>query len=298
MRLTSLKALACTMLMLPLTGMGQLFQSSTQQMIESAIKPAFVIVEQSYQLQDSTGQRFGRYGQPEFGKAIGLGILVDSAVIVSEKVAQPWKGDENYQRFRNDYTPHLYQISCKEIGDSMAATVDSARCEGRQVAPGSFALQPYPKAKRGLSVTKPQGQTNGWVVLLCANGSDSLNNVKYTIYKKTLDVQPDTTSYALELPQQDAKVLTGVYVVPKTVGVGVISFELAGFVNKDGDAWKIMLPEMPESTLLFAGGNELTPIVQPQAVTPGDEGDDDSGNDKKKDKKKNKDKDKDNKKKK
>ena len=109
------------MIIAPLAGISQQFLSNNQMLIKDAITGGLVVVEQTYQLQDTaTNQLFGRNNQPEFGRAIALGVKCEKGVIVPEKLKQPWAYDTDFERYRGRYNGVLSDMQIRDINDNVS----------------------------------------------------------------------------------------------------------------------------------------------------------------------------------
>lgn len=282
------KTIIALLAALPLCASAQLsnlFKTDNQALVEQAIADGVVLIKQSYQLADSTGKRYGRYGEPEFGTIISLGYRVDSGLVVPVNIAKPWEYDENFERYRGSYTPELFHTSiCSLAADKCHA--DSLQLEFTQVADDLYytALQ---GPMGGYAVKNCKGATDGWMAWIYADNSEENPEpgCNYMIVKQKLTYPARGGNLAVEAPQDGKDYVGGVYVVPEQTAVGQLTFFLAGIALQDGEngSWVLTMPKTLADTARAAANNpgvaaadELTPTIGQGA---------DAGKDGKKDKK-------------
>lgn len=250
-----------------------LFKTDNQALVEQAINDGVVVVSQSYQLADSTGKRYGRYGNQEFGTINSVGYRVDSGLVVTDNIARPWEYDENFERYRSGYTPELYQTRLCTIGDSAACYPDSAQLAYKAVADG-FYFAPTPTLKRGFSPRSYKGETAGWMAWIYspkeADGEPT-GEPQYLIVKATLHMGAKAQPTVAQTPADGKDYIGGVFLVPEQTAVGQLTFFLAGMAVMDNDLgeWTI---EMPAAVVegdkaysakeIVGAANELTPLVK------------------------------------
>lgn len=290
------KTIIALMAALPLCASAQLsnlFKTDNQALVEQAIADGIVLVSQSYQLADSTGKRYGRYGEQEFGKVKSLGFRVDSGLVVSASTATPWDFDDNFDRYRESYTPELYQTSiCSFDADSASCSADSIQLVYTQIGEGLY-FAAAPGSMAGYAPKKYSGQTDGWMAWVY-NVTDSegtpTNEYRYQVVKHKQQMSARGESMSVQAPADGKEYLGGVFLVPEQTAVGQITFYLAGIVigKGDSDEWMLTLPSALMDGAVEGSGNpktlenELTPTIR-QAL---DNSKDGKKNKKSKDKKK------------
>ena len=111
---------------LPLTIAAQFFSSPNQQLIKDAVDGGIIVVEQSYQLEDTvSGQRFGRFGNKEFGKSYTLAVLTDSGYCLAPAALRPWDSDPNFEKYSKTHKPVLYKTAWRHFNDSVFSELDA-----------------------------------------------------------------------------------------------------------------------------------------------------------------------------
>lgn len=256
----------------PLIMLAQFFQTSNQQMIKDAIYGGLIVIEQSYQLEDTTThQRFGRYGNAEFGKSYSLAVKLKDGLCVTDNAVHPWAYDENYARYRESYKPVLYKTRYRELSDSLMCDIllmsDIPECLG-----GShlyFVRDSIMLQGKGFQTDCSKGKRDGWIVWVTSTIGmelcDSAVTSNYTIYKQEFELTSNSIEYAVNPPQTDKQIWGGIYVVPVQNGVGQLLFKLVGVLIKKEDGWMMTLPEIPErftnrENVESREGMELTPV--------------------------------------
>lgn len=252
--------------MLPLSVMAQMFMSSNQQLVEEAIKNGIIIVRQSYQLEDTVShQRFGRYGNEEFGKTYSLGIKVDGGIVLNKKAVHPWEYDENFTRYQASHRPINIKTEIKELKDSIFSNVkfnvDSISSE----APVAILLDSLTFAGNGFEVSSYSRLTEGWIVWITSSTEiqycDSVTVSAPLIYKKKIEFNTDSISYPVDLPQTLNKVWGGIFLVPEQTQIGQLTFNLAGVLIDCPNGEWILFPIKEEPIIEVSQnvGEELTP---------------------------------------
>lgn len=260
------KVLLILFFTLPLSMMAQMFMSSNQQLVEEAIKNGIVIVRQSYQLEDTvSNQRFGRYGNEEFGKTYSLGVKVDGGIVLNNKAICPWNYDENFVRYQDTHRPVNIKTEIRELKDSIFSNVklniDSIASDDPIAnLPDSIIF-----SGNGFDVFSYSKPTDGWIVWITSSEEiqhcDSVGIEAPLIYKKKIEFNTDSVSYPIERPQTQNKVWGGIFVVPEQTEIGQLTFKLAGVMTeKDGGNW-VLYPIKKESIIEMSPntGDELTP---------------------------------------
>ena len=225
---------------------AQFFYSNNQQIIKDIVTNSFVVVEQSYQLEDTVNhQLFGRNNQPEFGKLRGFAVKTKEGYIVSNNLLAPWTVDENCRRYLNQYKGKISKTSIFEILD----TVTSPRSIISYSAHNQNCLLSLVNdtvfQNNGFSIFQGIGKTEGWLVWLTAKSDieamKSGDEVSYQIYKKELEIASDSVCYDVANPTTENKIIGGLYIVPGLSKIGYVEFELCGIMVNVEDSWKIAL---------------------------------------------------------
>lgn len=260
------KILAIYILMLPLSMTAQIYMSSNQQLVEQAVKNGIVIVRQSYQLEDTVShQRYGRYGNEEFGKTYSLGIKVDGGIVLDKKAFRPWVYDQNFTRYQASHRPVNIKTEIRELNDSVFSVakfnIDSVSSEN----PATFLPDSLTFAGNGFEPSSYSKPTEGWLVWITSSAEiqycDSVPISPPMIYRKQIEFNADSTSYPVESPQTASKVWGGIFVVPEQTQIGQLTFKLAGtLIDDSNDGWKLFpLKEEPITEVSQNVGEELTP---------------------------------------
>lgn len=74
-------------------------ENNAASILKSAVLPSVVIVQQFYQLTGEDGQTYGLDHAEDFGSAIGVGVIADSALYLDAAVLSPWETDSAYTEF-------------------------------------------------------------------------------------------------------------------------------------------------------------------------------------------------------
>lgn len=243
--------------------------SPNQQLVEDAIKNGIIVICQSYQLEDTTThQRYGRYGNKEFGKSYSIGVKVNGGIAVTTKTTNPWEYDDNFSRYRDSHKPILYQTKVKELSDSTFIQLTPGI--GSISTSDYISIIPDTTSYNGLGFKcrKYKDKTDGWIVWVTSSvdirDCDSSRIVDHVIYRKNIVFCPDSLSYTIDAPQTTKKVWGGIYVVPQQTKIGELTFNLGGvIVETSPSSWQLF---PVEDTLLHLDDkinheDELTPTL-------------------------------------
>lgn len=243
--------------------------SPNQQLIEAAIKNGIIIICQSYQLEDTTThQRYGRYGNKEFGKSYSIGVKVNGGIVVTNKTMKPWEYDNNYSRYRDSHKPILYQTTVKELSDSSFTQINIGIDSIGSPHGISIISDTVSYNGQGFQHRKYDGKTDGWIVLVTSpvdiQDCDSSRTVDHIIYRKNIEYHPDSLSYTIDVPQSTKKIWGGIFVVPQQTQIGELTFNLGGIiVETSPSSWQMF----PIEDTLYQVDNvtkptdELTPTL-------------------------------------
>jgi len=253
----------------PFLMMGQIFKSSNQQFVEQAIKNGIFVIRQTYQLEDTTTQqRFGRYGNEEFGAYSSLAIRTSDGFIVDSQLLSPWETDSNFSRYRTSHRPIIARAYSMELGDSIMSPItfstDSLNFGHLRLA----KLCPQDSSFVGFDNKRYKSPTEGWVVWLSNDSTinESIGHKKpvFTIFKRTVGFHPDTLTYKIDTPNISKQLWGGIFVVPEQTEIGQITFFLGGVIVRDieSNEWILVAPIGQTTTVLTRPEDELTPLSQ------------------------------------
>lgn len=262
-----MRKLIMILLFTPFIMMGQIFKSQNQQFVEQAIKDGIFVIRQTYQLEDTTtNQRFGRYGNEEFGFAASLAIRTTDGYVVDSNILFPWDTDSNFSRYRDSHRPVLASSYSMEFGDSIMTqisfTLDSVNSNQRKLS----ILCPTDYSSVGFDSKRYNGSTEGWVVWI-SNDSiiskyDGQKNPELTIFKRTIEFKADSVLYPIDTPNTTKEIWGGIFVVPEQTGIGQITFHLGGVIVKDVESneWAVVPVIKQSASTSLRPEDELTPL--------------------------------------
>lgn len=225
---------------------AQFFYSDNQQIIKDIVINSFVIVEQSYLLQDTVNhQLFGRNNQTEFGKLRGIAVKTKDGYLISNELLTPWDVDEDCKRYLNQYRGVISKTNIFEISDTIVSQRGIVSRPANSQNQFVSLINDTIFQNNGFKIAQTSSQTEGWLVWLTAkNDIESLkagDNVTYQIYKKDLNVSVDSICYDVVSPTTENKIIGGLFIVPGQSQIGNIVFNLCGIVINVEGRWKIIL---------------------------------------------------------
>lgn len=258
------------MLLISLGLNAQIYKTGNQQLIEDAIQDGIVIWRQSYQLEDTAmNQRFGRYGEAEFGKSYSLAVKVGGGLYLFGQAMRPWESDGNFARYRETHKPVLYKTYYRCLSDSVEheIVIDYARAEGCGENNLFFLRDSTTFSGNGFTVDGSEGTKKGWLVWVTSDvkleDCDSTTTADYVIYRHEQTIVADSLQYGITPPATGMSMWGGIYVVPEQTAIGQLTFRLCGIISKEGDGWQLIIPSKGTSQPEVSSSDtqdELTPV--------------------------------------
>lgn len=255
----------------PLLAMGQMFKSPNQQFVEQAIKDGMFVIKQSYQLEDTlTQQRFGRFGNEDFGSYASLAIRTNEGLVVEKNLTSPWTVDSNFSRYRDTHRPLLSKTIAVEFGDSIPSRISISHDSIQSINSNLSLVCDGDSTLLGFELKKYNKPTEGWIVWLSSDSAmneySGRKSPDFTIYKKNVEFNVDSISYVVEAPNTTKKVWGGIFIVPEQTSIGQITFFLGGIVNQNlsDETWVITPVKIIQSlSEVSRPSDELTPLNEP-----------------------------------
>ena len=199
-----------------------MMRSSSQQLIEEAVQGGLYVVESSYVLEDTTGQRFGLDGNSYFNRLSYAGFALKGGVIIPAAAFSPWGEDPSFEPYKNAYRPVLFGMNIRMIGDTASLSIESLAFKDTiSLWDGMIAARKSDIA--GFAVDTTSGEKDGWFILI-----EKEKNTILSIHKAI--AISSQKPQRVNLPYNIANVLGGIYVVPQVEGVGKVCFRVCGIV--------------------------------------------------------------------
>lgn len=243
-----------------------LFNSSSQQLVEQAVKGGIVLLRQDYQLLDTlSNTRYGWNHQEVFNSIYSVGFKVEGGYVVNERFVRPWNFDQRYRELRDTtYVPVISKTSCKSMVDSVYIDVkynpDYKRCIKDSLI---YRVDSLVHERRGLKIDSSLGEKEGWLVWVTSADSLLQENTQLSVvtYKHKITIEENKKEYALPKPATSKNIMAGILVVPNNTQVGVLDFQIVGYAYRKGNDWYVIrdveiatIPEQDNNVSL------LTPV--------------------------------------
>lgn len=251
-----------------------LLNSPNQQLVETAVEDAFIILQQDYQLLDTaTNTRYGWNHQELFNSIYSVGIRVEEGYVVNDRFMAPWKYDTRYINLNNTaYRPIISNTQYRTLYDT---TMTCVQYDEQACLPIKenllYRTDRIVNECRGLTIDTLHGTKEGWLVWLVASDSTLTSDSEPSIvtYRYKLTTDSAVTDYPLPRPAVSGHILSGIYVVPVNSAIGVLDFRMIGAAYRSGDKWYIarvsakLAPAIVEEE--DAPATMLTPITSSTA---------------------------------
>ena len=215
------------------------------QLVEDAVKDAFVMVNTYYALQTDKGKKYGRDMHDYFGSRCYVGYSLADGYVTTADALSPWETDEAYSDFRDDskYTPVL-------LDSIMVRNVDGeGKVRGRISnestlfeQTGIVKLQLYPDEKNTL-VGTVEGTNRGWLVFaMIPKEKKGVIDRKttFTFTSKVMTVKEN--GMMVSEPQRSKETIVGgIFVVPQMKKTGLVEMQVKAILVKNGEGkWKLV----------------------------------------------------------
>ena len=268
--------LHCLIYLFSTTGFGQTFvTSSSQKLVENAVKDGIILVRQYYQLKDTTVrpiQYYGRNNQPDFGMSLSLGILFENGYLSGVEAFNPWMQDGNFIEFKNSkYVPILSRTEFRTFSDyhfdSLHISNEIIPFQEEHI----FMFKDSLFSNRGFVVNKNIGKQECWLVWVTSaeearNENDSLH-LALTTYRMDITIERGHNIYDIPSPPFKKNIIGGFLISPVVTAIGNISFQLVALLEKKQDEWQAVLIKPLSAETPVVKGNQpeqsLTPSTRP-----------------------------------
>jgi len=221
---------------------GLMAQDMANTLIENAIRKAFVLLRQDYQILNEDDEPIGN--KPAlgcYGRVYTCGVRVDEdkLLVVKEFIA-PWstesivKSEKRHPEVSYSGLLELNTIDFEQID----ADVEGAE---EQVAGHLYTIDG--SETPGFMIDESAGKKKGYAVWLKAGSVISIEKVPSGL---ALDIKPFSittkeNNAVYELPEQPkGNVVGGAFIVPSIDGIGKIELRVNGMFEKRGGVWKFI----------------------------------------------------------
>lgn len=220
--------------------------SEGQKMVRQAFDDALVLVRQSYVVLDADNKKYGLGDADYFGRTLGVGVRTDCGLMMLGDVAQPWRNDSKFDKYKENYRPEISLTECRSVKDSAFKAMEKKIDKFMMVSDSAIAYAQSVKSEESLGAVLPEeGKVNGWLVLLTSKepiDDDNDSPLSIDVYKQTITFEKQQKRYPIEsTPAMNVKnIIGGIYVVP-SYKMGKIIFRYAGLLEKTKDGWRLLL---------------------------------------------------------
>lgn len=243
--------------------------SQNQKLVEEALADVFKLVHFEYQLEDTTShERFNLQGKEYFGFAEGLCVKTVSGWIAPASTLTPWKNSLEVKQYP-EYKPVFSAASVLSPADTVWKPLDLKVLPESEVLPETSysRVSEVETFGPGLSICSLDAENEGWIVWVAREG----NKLSVTTYSHRVAIA-DSTTFGIGRKVVPSGIVGGFYVKPSYPSVGVITFGLAGLMEKGSDGWKVI---PIEGGKILVQKPTLVPD-KPKLVPAGDKKDSDS----------------------
>lgn len=222
-----------------------LFNSSSQQFVEQAVKDGIVLLRQDYQLLDTlSNTRYGWNHQEVFNSIYSVGFKVEGGYVVNERFVRPWNFDQRYRELRDTtYVPVISRTRSKSMADTVYTNVKYNPDHKRSIRDSLiYRVDSLTHERRGLRIDSSLGEKEGWLIWVTSADSLLQENTQLSVvtYKHQITIEENKKEYALPKPATSKNIVTGILVVPNNTQIGVLDFQIIGYAYQRGDDWYVI----------------------------------------------------------
>lgn len=222
-----------------------LFNSSSQQFVEQAVKDGVVLLRQDYQLLDTlSNTRYGWNHQEVFNSIYSVGFKVEGGYVVNDRFVRPWNYDQRYRELRDTtYVPVISKTRCKSMADTVYTDVKYNPNYKRSIKDSLiYRVDSLAHERRGLRLDSSLGEKEGWLVWITSADSLLQENTQLSVvtYKHKITIEENKKEYVLPKPATSKNIVAGILVVPNNTQIGVIDFQIVGYAYQKGDDWYVV----------------------------------------------------------
>ncbi len=222
-----------------------LFNSSSQQFVEQAVKDGIVLLRQDYQLLDTlSNTRYGWNHQEVFNSIYSVGFKVEGGYVVNERFVRPWNFDQRYRELRDTtYVPVISRTRSKSMADTVYTDVKYNPDYKRSIRDSLiYRVDSLTHERRGLRIDSSLGEKEGWLIWVTSADSLLQENTQLSVvtYKHQITIEENKKEYALPKPATSKNIVTGILVVPNNTQIGVLDFQIIGYAYQRGDDWYVI----------------------------------------------------------
>lgn len=242
--------LGVALLCMGLTAEAQIFnfafRSNNQQILEDALKGAFVSIIQSYELCDSaTNERFGREGKSYFSRIPFLGIETTNGLITENRIITPWQLDEDFKKYEGKYIPVLTESTFEALDSETQFRLNAPaliNSENSRQLNGFVCFNDSTEQTQGLEVDSTAGLKNGWVIWVSSTKNNEDGNIKLCPIRRDIEISEEGTPINIEAPTDEDTIIGGIYVIPVQKKIGQVNLLISGVLYSSDDEWQIKFP--------------------------------------------------------
>ena len=243
-----------------------IFNSSSQQLVEQAIRDGVVLLKQDYQLLDTiSNARYGWNHQEVFNSIYSIGFKVGNGYVVNERFVRPWNFDQRYNEFGDTtYIPIISKTQSRLITDTIYTDVKYNHNYIRSIKDSLvYCIDSLFHDDGGLKNDFSIGEKESWIVWVTSSDSVLQDTTQLSIitYKHRVTIEEEQQEYVIPRPATSKNIMAGILVVPNNTQVGVLDFQIVGYAFQKGEDWfvirgieTVVIPESNNNVSL------LTPI--------------------------------------
>lgn len=221
-------------------------QTAKMQLIDQAVKNAFFLVSQEYQVEDASipGSRYNWGDAQWFGKNTSFMVRLTDGFITTKDIVKPQEDDENFKSLEGTFNPIMNKTSVLRAGDNEWSVDKTFHPKGNEtLSNGLYYVTDPDWEKGGLQRATGTGKRQVYVVWMEVDDSDptAAKSVRFRTTSTEIEIVKDSTLYELKAPGGKGHILGGIVVEAITDGMGQLNLALWGVAIKKDNKYQMAL---------------------------------------------------------
>ena len=219
--------------------------NTDNQIIQTMMKPAFVLIDQGYRVKDSAGAVYSGKGKECFGNVYSIGLRTRNGLFLSREAIAPWEYDPAYEEYSPYYAPVNYRTIWRPLADTTQRVQWSADTRLDTLLSGTLFCNNGDTV--GIEIDEVKGTVSGYMVWVMSRDSLNLDSLTLEVVQEKITAG-EAATVEINLPmvnkfkglidaQSAGYVVGGAFVVPDYTALGTLTLKVAGMAVKVDGKW-------------------------------------------------------------
>lgn len=212
--------------------------NANKSLIEQAVEGAVYLVRQEYQLKSPAGESFGRGIADYFGKAYGIGILVNRQLWMPTNIRKPWTQDPNFAEYSRTHEPFCSVLKIKPINQN----IDYRSFKSVEIDT-SQSVTYFSPGTNGIPIAQDLPVEGNLLIYYVERDNNPDDDpIKSSFIRLTKLVWDESGTAEMQEIQFKDRLILGGALFSEEVHVGRIEVKLVALYIDTGDHWVLQAP--------------------------------------------------------